>query len=144
MRILSPAVVGMVVMLSCSSITDSCGCSPVPQPYGTWVATRFVVTPAGQAPIDVLAAGGSLTITIAPNFTTSGALTIPASVNRGVPFTASMDGTASYTSSAARITFTQAADTFVRDLTWNYTVSDLSVTNQTAGNASYTVTLTRQ
>ena len=134
----------MVVLLSCTNITDTCGCSPVPQPYGTWVATQFVVTPAGQVPIDVLAAGGSLSITITPSFTTTGTLTIPASVNGGVPFTASMTGTATYTQSAARVTFTQAADTFVRDLVWDYHVMDMRVVNQAAGGASYTLTLDRQ
>ena len=109
---------------------------------GTYVATVFRVTPTGQALIDVLAAGGSLTLTIGSNNSVTGTLTVPGSVNQGVPVSESMAGTAARTDAA--VEFTQAADTFVRDLSWTLSEEGLRVTNQTAGGASYTVTLTRQ
>jgi hypothetical protein len=140
-------VTAAVVVLSCGSPTEGCGCSPAPVlTAGTWTAIQLLVTPAGQSQIDILAAGGSLTIVIAQNFTTSGSLVIPASVNGGTPFTASMAGTVAFPSSTLRATFVQAADTFVRDLSWEVTSGDtkLSVTNQTAGSASFTITLTKQ
>jgi hypothetical protein len=109
---------------------------------GTYSANVFTVTPAGQAPINVLAAGGSLSITIAASNSTSGSLAIPASINGGTAFNADMAGTASV--SGSTVHFQQSADTFVRDLTWSHAGTTLSVTNQTAGSASYTITLTRQ
>ena len=41
-------------------------------------------------------------------------------------------------------TFAQAADTFVRDLTWSVGTNTLSATNQRAGAGVFTITLTRQ
>lgn len=139
-----PAILGGVVFLSCVSPTGSCGCSPVENPIaGTWVATEFGVTPTGQQPVDVLAAGGSLTITIAYNYATSGSLTAPAGVIGVAP--ASMAGTAALNSTHTEVTFTQAADTFVRNVTWQRVGNtSLRVSNQITGSASFTVTLTRQ
>ncbi len=140
-------VTAAVVVLSCGSPTEGCGCAPAPAPItGAWIATQFLVTPTGQAQIDVLAAGGSLTITVEYSQATSGSLSIPASINGGTPLNASMAGTATYNYNTARTTFTQAADTFVRDLSWqlNGGKTTLSVTNQTAGSASFTITLTKQ
>ena len=108
---------------------------------GTYVATAFSVTPTGQAVINVLAAGGSLTITIAANNTTTGNLSIPASINGGTALSASMEGTA--TVAGTHVEFQQNADTFVRDLTWTFGNNTLSVNNQTAGAAAHTITLTR-
>jgi hypothetical protein len=115
----------------------------VPPPLaGTYRATEFRATFTGQAPVDVLAAGGTLSITIDQGNATSGTLSIPASLNGGTAFTASMAGTATITGGNVR--FTQSADTFVRDLTWTRTDAGLRVSNQTAGSASFTITLTRQ
>jgi len=144
LQLLSPAVLGMVVVLSCSSPTEGCGCSPVPSPVGSWIATQFEVTPTGQAPINVLAAGGSLTITMGTDLVTSGTLSIPASANAGNALNATMAGTYSFELMASEVRFTQTADTFVRDLTWQFPGNALSVTNQTAGSAAFTITLHRQ
>jgi hypothetical protein len=126
-------------------LTTACGgdgTGPADSVTGTYVATVFSVTPTGQAPINVLAAGGSLGITIAANNSTSGTLSIPASVTGTTAFTADMAGTALVTSSTVQ--FQQAADSFVRDLTWSRTGTSLTVVAQTAGSASHTITLTRQ
>jgi hypothetical protein len=109
---------------------------------GTYAATVFVVTPVGQAPLNVLAAGGTLSITINSSGTTSGSLNVPASVTGGTAFTASMAGTATIT--ALTVQFSQDADTFVRDLVWSRVGTELQVVNQTAGNSSFTITLTHQ
>jgi hypothetical protein len=42
------------------------------------------------------------------------------------------------------IEFQQEADTFVRDLSWSVSTNTLSVVNQRAGAAVFTITLTRQ
>ncbi len=135
-----------LIAAACTVVLFSGGCGDNTDPSdllaGTYVATVFSVTPTGQAAINVLAAGGSLTIIIAANNTTSGDLFIPASINGGTAFNASMVGTATLT--GTNVQFQQTADTFVRDLTWAFANNALSVSNQTAGSATHTITLTRQ
>lgn len=108
---------------------------------GTYTATLFRVTPSGQSAIDVLAQGGSLSIAIASDNTTSGSLVLPASV-AGSVFTASMAGTA--VQSGPTVQFQQSADTFVRGLAFTVSGRALQASNQTVGTAAFTVTLTRQ
>jgi hypothetical protein len=107
---------------------------------GTYVASVFRVTPTGQALIDVLAAGGTLSITVASDNSTTGSLSIPASLNAGTPFIADMAGTATLNGSSVH--FQQASDSFVKDLTW--TLGTNLTVNQTISGATYTITLTRQ
>lgn len=109
---------------------------------GSYAASIFVVTPTGQAPLNVLAAGGTLSITITSSGATSGSLNVPASVTGGSAFTASMAGTATITT--LTVQFSQDADTFVRDLVWSRVGSELRVVDQVAGNSSFTITLTHQ
>lgn len=108
---------------------------------GTYVAAAFSITQAGQAPVNVLADGGSLTIRINADGTTSGALVIPSTLTGGAPFTASMAGTVTVTSLTVK--FEQNADTFVRDLNWSRTGQDIRVENQVVAGTSYTITLIR-
>ena len=129
----------LVSMAACGGTDATSGSESL---TGAYVATVFAVTPSGQPTINVLAAGGSLNIAIAANGTTTGNLSIPASVTGGAPFTASMAGTAVLTGSTVR--FNQTADSFVRDLTWGRDGPRLTVINQTAGAASYTLTLSPQ
>lgn len=141
-RFLANRIAGAVILLSASS---ACGgddpTPPASTVAGNYVATVFTVTPNGQAPIDVLASGGSLTISISSANVSSGQLNLPASVTGGAPIVASMAGTATVT--GATVQFTQSADTFVRNLTWNRSSSGLTVTAQSAGAASFTITLTK-
>lgn len=108
---------------------------------GTYVATTFVITPAGEAPIDVLAGGGSLSIVLKAGGATSGTLTIPASITGGAQLVASMAGTATITSFTVK--FHQEADTFVRDLDWTRAGEVVSVTNQVVAGTSFTIALIR-
>lgn len=108
---------------------------------GTYTATTFRVTPAGQSMLDILALGGSLTLTIAPDNTTTGALSVPSTVAGGTAFFASMAGTATRTGGTVR--FQQAIDTFVRDLAWTVNGKTLQVSDVTAGSSRFTITLTR-
>lgn len=109
---------------------------------GTYQATVFRVAPNAQPTIDVLPQGGALTLTINADRSTTGSLNLPASVTGGSPLTASMAGTAVQTGATLRVQ--QAADTFVRDLTWTVTANALTVTDQQAGGARFTITLARQ
>ena len=110
-------------------------------PTGTYTARVFLVTPTGQSQINVLAAGGSLSITIAANGHTTGSLQVPSSVTGGPELVASMEGTADI--GGLTVTFEQTADTFVRDLSWSRIEGTLVVTEQTVGGATYTITLSR-
>ena len=109
---------------------------------GTYTATTFRVTPTGQAMVDVLAQNGALSITIAPDNSTTGSLLVPSTVAGGTALLASMLGTASRTGSTVR--FQQTADTFVRDLAWTVSGTTLQVNDLAAGSARFTITLTRQ
>ncbi len=126
-------------LASCGSDTPTASSGSL---AGTYRATAFRVTPTGQPAIDVLPQGGSLTLTIAADRSTTGSLSLPASAAGGTALTASMAGTAVQTGGTIRLQ--QTADTFVRDLTWSVSASALSVTEQQAGGARFTITLTRQ
>ncbi|HEU5220346.1 MAG TPA: hypothetical protein VFU23_16920 [Gemmatimonadales bacterium] len=132
-----------VVMLVAAS-TTACGGTTGPSVAleGNFVASIFRVTPSGQATLDILAAGGSLTINITGGAQTTGTLFVPGTVTGGAPLTATMAGTA--IKSGNNVTFSQTADTFVRDLTWTLSQAGLSVSSQGVAGTSYTVTLTRQ
>ncbi len=108
---------------------------------GAYTATTFRATASGQQEIDVLARGGSLTITIGSNNTTTGSLTIPANVTGAAAIQASMAGTIERNGNG--VTFEQTADTFVRDLNWTVANNTISVTNQSVGGASWTIVLAR-
>jgi hypothetical protein len=127
-----------------SAWVSGCGSDSPTQPSslaGTYVATVFRVTPTGQSTVDVLAAGGSLSVTIASDNTASGTLSLPASI-AGTPFNESMAGTV--VQSGSTVKFQQSADTFVRDLTFTIVGNTLQATNEVAGAGSFTITLTRQ
>src|SRR5688572_11443247 len=103
-----------LVLVAAAALVSACD-STAPSPIaGTWNATEFIITEAGAQPRNVLAAGGSLSIIVSANNSTSGSLTIPASFTGGSAITESMAGTA--TVSGSSVEFNQAADTFVRDL----------------------------
>jgi hypothetical protein len=106
---------------------------------GTYVATEF--TFAGQVSGDVLAAGGSLSITLNADGTTSGSVFVPAALNDGEDFNASLAG--AFTVADGSITFTQDADTFVRDITWEVDGTRLRGAGTFSG-VTITVVLTRQ
>jgi len=78
---------------------------------GAYEATQF--TGGG---FDVLALGGSLTLTLGTDGSLAGLMHIPAAA--GGPLDADMVGT--YTLSGSSLTFDQSADTFVRDATWTW------------------------
>jgi hypothetical protein len=93
----------------------ACGSDPilptVADIAGSYEATLFV-----GGGFDVLAEGGSLTLTFGENGSVSGTLFIPGSA--GGPLTADMAGT--FTVSGGNISISQSADTFVRDATWTW------------------------
>lgn len=130
-----------------SLVLSGAGCSSdptasEPQLPGSYSATVFSVIPSGQTAINVLSAGGGLSIVIDANSAVTGTLTIPAALTGAGTEVVSMAGTALL--SGSTVQFNQAEDTFVRDLDWELTTASLRVVSQVAGSASFTITLTRQ
>ena len=119
----------------------ACGDDPVSvELLANYTATVLTATPTGQAPIDVLAAGGNLPMALYSDSTTTGQLVIPASVN-GTAIDASMAGT--FTRTGNTVTFDQAADTFVRDMTFTITGPALAG-SQNFGAVTITITMIQQ
>lgn len=123
----------VVGVLACGDSNDPS--SPI---AGSYTATTLRVTPAGEAPIDLLAAGGSLTLTIDAENQATGTLVIPPSIEGGL--NASMAGTAVVT--VGTVQFDQSEDTFVRDLTFTIGDTELSA-DQTLSGDRYEVILAR-
>jgi hypothetical protein len=125
------------------------GTEPGVSIVGTYRATTFVVETPGRPDLDVLAAGGSVNLTIAPDNTTSGTLLIPANIGLGTsPITASLAGKAVMVGQT--VVFSQGVDTFVSALPWTINTSpspsrveSISVSDQPLGTATVSITLTR-
>ena len=129
-------------VLVLGSIISAVACSDPLSPEsiaGTYTATTFTLS--GQVSGDVLAAGGNLTITLNADGTTSGSMLVPASLNDGVEFNADMAGTFSLADDS--LTFSQDADTFVRDLAWTVNGSRIEGAG-TFSDVTITVVLSRQ
>jgi hypothetical protein len=120
------------------------GSDPIVQPTvditGSYVATVFKVTPTNKPTIDVLARGGSLTLTIARDSTTSGSLMVPKDVI-GDSVNVSLAGIVSQSGHAVR--FSMASDTFVRTVGWLAGGGTIA-TDVNDGSAHIEVLLTRQ
>ena len=124
-----------------SSCTDyACACSPPVFQFGTYRATRLRFTPTGEATVDALSAGASITLTLSVGGATSGTFVVPASLNNGVPATFDLAGTYQQ---GTYVRFTQPADTFIRDVDWTWTETSLSTTGS-AGGVQYDIVLKRQ
>jgi hypothetical protein len=135
-RTVALVLLALIVAGACRNPAD-------PDPLvGTFFATTFTVTSPGQAPVNVLSAGGSLGLNVANNYVVTGTLIIPPSLNGGTTFTASMAGTLDTAGTGIR--FVQPADTFVRDLTFTLVENRLEAVNQTVGGTTYELILTRQ
>jgi hypothetical protein len=118
----------LAIAASCGDLSTSVVPDVIP---GTYAATSFRVTPTGQPTVDVIQAGGSLTITIAEDRTTDGTLFMPAGlIGPGSPAVQeSMAGTLTQRPDGTYF-FQQTADTFVRDLIWTqFTDAFVSTTN---------------
>lgn len=145
MHVFQRAVVALIAGVTLSTgckIGDDivCDSSCIEDVAGTYHATRIRFTQTGQATVDALAAGATISIVLNRSGITTGTLFIPASLNGGVAETLDLTGTFLY--SGTQVTFDHAADTFIRDVTWtfNQSTSQLSTT-ATAGGVQYDVIL---
>lgn len=106
----SPILLGAAAMIGCNDIASLSRNGPA----GDYTAI-ILVTTENSVPTNELAMGGSFTINLAANGTTNGHLHIVAS-GANPAFDADMAGT--WTQSGDEVDFTQAADTFVNDMTF--------------------------
>lgn len=137
------ALAALAVAVSLASVA-ACGDSPTQSNplAGSYTATVFRVLPEGSTQmLDVRAAGGTLTIVIAEDNTTTGELFLPGALIGGTDFRAPMTGRA--TVNAGVLSFTQGADTFIRDLRWSVGSGTVSVSDQLLAGDRYTITLSR-
>jgi hypothetical protein len=108
---------------------------------GSYSATVLVVTAVSLHPVDYIAAGSTLTITIAEDSSVTGHLTIPAAITGGADFDADMAGVAAVTE--ATVIFDQAAVTFVRGLTFTRHHRYLEVNSALAAGPQFHIRLDR-
>ena len=105
----APILFGVAALVACGG--DSTAPSTVPGPYA---ATEFVTTgTSGQT--NQIVAGSTLFLNLGPAASLTGHLHL-AATNSNPVFDADMAGT--WTQTGNTITFTQAADTFVRNMTF--------------------------
>ena len=105
----------LLLLIELPVFLSACGDSTAPwgPPLGSFTANIFYTTPQGGSRRDEIAAGGTLTLTLASDGMTSGHLHM-AAFGANPAIDADMAGTWSMTGKV--VTFTQAADTFVRNM----------------------------
>lgn len=105
---------------------------------GSYTATTFTIT-STTPPTDALGAGATLTLTLAPNGTTSGRLFVPGA-NDGGDIDEDLTGT--WILSGRSVTFNQGANTFIRDAVFSVGANTLT-TEGTFGDTSLRLVLTK-
>jgi hypothetical protein len=105
---------------------------------GNYTATTFTITTAG-ATRDVIADGGSISITLNGAGLTDGQLLIPPAPGQGV-VVANLTG--SWSLAGTTVRFDHANDTFLKQMPFEFTGSAL-VGDRTLSDRRYQVTLTR-
>jgi len=105
---------------------------------GTYTATTFTIT-STTPPTDALAAGVTVTLTLAPNGTTSGRLFVPGADDGG---DIDEDLTGTWSLSGRSVTFNQSANTFIRDAVFTVGANRLT-TEGTFGDTSLRLVLTK-
>jgi len=132
-----------LIAAAASSCGGENGLDPDLPIVGHYVATDFKVTPAGDAAVDVLANGGSITLDIAADNTTKGTLFLPASIF-GTSSTQSLNGTVARVGN--NLTFKHTPPTFLTQLIFGVFEKVLFIGSQPVdgGAATVAITLTRQ
>lgn len=121
---------------------SACADDPIVPPAGApgdYRATRFALSMSGT-PVNLLAAGASIALTLDEDHTTSGRLQLPASATGGEPIDANLTG--SWRQSNDTVFFSGPADTFIRDVPFLIRGATL-VADNTEGGTRLQVTLTK-
>ena len=103
-------LVSIPLLVTCSPSTE-----PTQAVVGAYTATTLNVDDGARS-VDVLAQGGSLTLSLAGDHSTTGRLFAPGGGDNGQDLEESLVG--SWSQIGNTIRFSQNADTFVRDAAW--------------------------
>jgi hypothetical protein len=106
----APILFGIAALVACGGDSTA----PNSQLAGTYVATQFVTTGSSGQTNQILA-GSTLSLNLNASGTVTGHLHL-AATNSNPVFDADMAGT--WTQTGSTVTFAQAADTFVRNMTF--------------------------
>jgi hypothetical protein len=136
---LASGVVTAMLLLACDD--DPAGLAGADL-AGSYTATTFNTTTSGGTTTNQLDLGASLTIQLATDGTTTGHLTIPASSSTGGQ-AVDTDLAGTWALNGSVISFTDAADTFVRDMLFVVQGTTL-VGDQTFSGTRVQVVLTRE
>lgn len=112
---------GLAVVLAACGSDD--GFSPtIATVQGTYNATMFTAT-TSLGVVNLLSAGATVHVVLAPDGTTTGTLFVPAVVTGDTDLTADLTGT--WTLTGNTVTFNQTADTFIRDAQFTAALNSL-------------------
>lgn len=101
-------------LLVTAAACDDDPLSPQEQVAGRYEMTTLLVTEGGTT-FDALDAGADIEITLHRNGTTNGLLFVPGGDEDGSDVAADLSGTWTLSADAERVTFSHAADTFLRN-----------------------------
>ena len=107
----------LLIATAAATLATACAEDPNVPPLGVpgaYHATAFSLATGGGPAYDLLASGASLTMTLAPDHTTTGRLFVPAQYAAGAAVDESLVGT--WRQSNDTVYFDGPADTFVRDV----------------------------
>ena len=105
---------------------------------GTYSATSLALTQASGT-TDMLAAGAAVSLVLTPGGKTTGSMTVPAAYSEsGEEEILSLNGTYTYDAATGVATLSHAADTFLRDATWQAKGTKLT---GTFDGGTYTLTV---
>ena len=90
---------------------------------GSYTALSFTIT-SGAGTTDLLAIGSTVTVTLAPDGTTTGRLFVPGGGENGADLDVDLTGT--WTLSGSTVTFNQGADSFLSGATFTATQNRLT------------------
>ncbi len=123
----------LLITLGCSDSTEP----TMESVAGTYTATTFSIG-VGDSSTDLLATGGSITLTLNANGGTTGRIVIPGLGEGGSDFDEALTGT--WALVGTTVTLDHAADTFLRDM--SFTVSGDRLSGEmTFGEETITVVL---
>jgi hypothetical protein len=135
----APILFGIAALVACGSDSTA----PTTTVAGSYVATQFVTTGTSGQTNQILA-GSTLTLNLNASGTVTGHLHL-AATNGNPAFDADMAGT--WLQTGNTVTFSQTADTFVRNMTFNVVANGSSwllVGNQVFSGTGIQITLSQQ